>query len=177
MEQEYHLEFFTATMYKWYTVLQFDECKDVIIDSLKFLVKNNRVKVYAYVIMPNHIHLLWKVQKGHKRENVQRDFLKFTAQQIRFFLQKNYPEKLEKLNVNLKDRKYQIWQRNSLSKELWGEKNVEQKLDYIHHNPCQGKWNLCKIPENYDYSSAKFYLLNIKNLKTNDVEFLTHYKD
>jgi len=173
METEYHIEFFTATMYKWYSVLQFDECKDVIINSLKFLTSNKRIKVYAYVIMPNHIHLLWRIEKGHLRKDVQRDFLRFTGQQIKFFLQKKYPDKLEKLKVGLKDRKYQIWQRNSLSKELWGEEILIQKLDYIHNNPCQGKWQLCDVAEKYNYSSAMYYFTNKNNPITNDESFLT----
>ncbi|WP_237143994.1 hypothetical protein [Pontibacter pamirensis] len=38
--------------------------------------------------MPNHIHLLWKMEEPHKREDVQRDFLKYTSQQMKFVLKK-----------------------------------------------------------------------------------------
>ena len=47
---------------------------------------------------------------------------------------------------------------------------LEQKLDYIHHNPLSEKWKLAEQPANYNYSSAKFYLLNEENFN-----FLTHY--
>jgi putative transposase len=56
--------------------------------------------------MPNHLHLIWQIQLGHKRQNVQRDFLKFTAQQIRFDMQINHIEWLKEFAVNAKDRKY-----------------------------------------------------------------------
>jgi hypothetical protein len=92
--------------------------KDVIIDSLKFLVKEKRVQVNTFVIMSNHIHLIWQVQKGFVRKNVQRDFLKFTSQTIKRDLKKNHPAVLEKFLVNAKDRKYQIWERNPLSLDL-----------------------------------------------------------
>jgi len=108
--------------------------------------------------MPNHLHLIWRINNGHKREDVQRDFLKYTAQQIRFDLQANHPQVLEKFRVNAKDRTYQIWERNPLSVDLFGKEMVEQKLQYIHLNPLQAKWNLVEKPEAYVYSSAQFYL-------------------
>jgi putative transposase len=46
------------------------------------MVKEKRIEVNAFTIMSNHIHLIWQIQDGHERENVQRDFLKFTSQTI-----------------------------------------------------------------------------------------------
>jgi putative transposase len=48
------------------------------------------------------------VQPGNKREQVQRDFLKFTAQQIKSDLSLHHPKVLEHFYVNAADRKYQI---------------------------------------------------------------------
>jgi putative transposase len=168
----YHQTFFTATIYKWISVLQYEECKQIIVDSLNFLVEKKRVRVFAFVIMPNHIHLIWQIQEGHSKENVQRDFLKFTGQQIKFYLEKNDNNLLKQLEVNLKDRKYQIWQRNALSIPIWTPKVLEQKLNYIHLNPIQEKWKLCTYPEEYKFSSARFYFEN----KTM-FSFLCHYLD
>jgi putative transposase len=58
--------------------------------------------------MPNHIHLIWKVNNNLKREDVQRDFMKYTAQQIKFDLHKFHPLVLEHFKVEAKDRQYQI---------------------------------------------------------------------
>lgn len=49
---------------------------------------------------------------------------------------------------------------------------VEQKLDYIHLNPLQEHWNLASAPENYRWSSAKFYLTG-----KDEFEILTHYRE
>ncbi len=35
---------------------------------------------------------------------------------------------------------------------------IKQKLNYMHDNPCSGKWNLCSSPIEYIHSSAKYYL-------------------
>jgi len=88
--------------------LQKIKYKNIIIDSLKFLVLNKRVLIYGFVLMPNHIHIIWQMQPGNKPSDVQRDFFKFTSQQMKFDLQKNYPKVLEHFKVNLKDRKYQV---------------------------------------------------------------------
>ena len=146
--------------------------KDIIIDSLEFLVKANRCVVFGLIIMPNHIHLIWRITNEHKREHVQRDFLKFTGQQIRFKLMDRNPSPLSRFEVNLKDRKYQLWQRNSLSVDIYSREVLEQKLDYIHANPVSGKWNLAPDFVQYKYSSASFYEDN-----TSEFKFLSHYME
>jgi len=84
-----------------------------------------------------------------------REVLKFTSQTIIRDLQKNHPAVLEKFYVGAKDRKYQIWERNPLSIDLWTKEVFMQKMEYIHYNPVAA--GLCVYPENYKYSSAKFY--------------------
>jgi hypothetical protein len=76
---------------------------------------------------------------------------------------------LNELLVNAKDRKYQVRERNSLGVPLWKPLVFEQKLDYIHNNPV--KAGFCQCPEDYKYSSARFYEKNEK-----DWVFLTHHK-
>ena len=66
--------FFTATNLEWKSLLAQDKYKDIIIESRRFLVKNKRVIIYGFVIMYNHIHIIWQLQAGRKREDVQRDF-------------------------------------------------------------------------------------------------------
>ena len=163
-------QFFTATVQNWKRILEPDKYKDVIIDSLRFLVTENRIKLNAFVIMDNYIHLIWQMQPNIKPADVQRDFLKYTAQKIKADLQKNHPDILAQLKVNSKDRKYQLWKRNALSVELISDKVYQQKLDYIHYNPINA--GLCNLPEEYRYSSASFYELN----KT-EWRFLTHFNE
>ncbi|MCC9165461.1 transposase [Pontibacter harenae] len=79
MFEQRHIAFFTATILEWKHLLKPDKYKNLIIESLRFLVENKRVKVYGFVIMPNHLHLLWKMEEPHRRENVLRDFLKYTT--------------------------------------------------------------------------------------------------
>jgi hypothetical protein len=49
-------------------------------------------------------------------------------------------------------------------KECYSLEFIKQKLNYIHFNPCAGKWNLANIPENYVHSSAAFYGNGVQGL-------------
>jgi REP element-mobilizing transposase RayT len=108
--------------------LQVNTCKDIIINSLGFLVEMGSIRVFGFSIMNNHVHLIWQMLGEHKPDAVQRDFLKYTAQQIKFHLQNNDPELLERCKVKAKDRKYQIWKRNALSIDIYSEEVMLQKL-------------------------------------------------
>ena len=153
-----HPQFVTITALDWKPLIRSDKSKQLIVDSLDFLVRSNRIKVFAFVIMDNHMHLVWQVLVGQTQVAVQRDFLKYVSQQIKFDLEKSDPEFLSEFEVNLKDRKYQFWQRNSLCVELRTPMVYEQKLEYIHNNPV--KAGICKVPEEYKWSSGRFYELN-----------------
>jgi putative transposase len=163
-------QFFTATNLEWQNLLGPDKYKDVVVESLRFLVNDQRILLHSFVIMSNHIHLIWQMQPCVDPETVQRDFLKYTAQKIKADLKKCHPTVLEQFRVDAKDRKYQFWERNALSIELRTEAVLLQKLGYIHYNPVRA--GLCLLPADYKYSSAMFYETGIDNWG-----FLTHYRD
>jgi REP element-mobilizing transposase RayT len=101
-------QFFTAVCTDWLPLLENDECKEAILRGLKYGVQTKEVGVAGFVIMPNHIHIIWRMSAETKRENLQRDFLKITAKQIIDILQKEEPAMIKKITVNLKDRKLQV---------------------------------------------------------------------
>ena len=43
------------------------------------------------------------------------------------------------------------------AKDIHNEKFLHHKIDYIHHNPVSGKWNLAEDFASYEHSSAAFY--------------------
>ena len=168
--EEHFPAFITITCYNWERLLARSQEKEIIIESLRFLVGKNRIKVHAFVLMDNHFHLIWRVSKGYTREAVQRDFLRYTAQQILKNFRNENAAILKRIEVNLKDRRYQVWQRNSLSIELRSPEVYQQKLNYIHQNPV--KAGISELEEVYKYSSARYYLLNEKNW-----EFISNAED
>ncbi len=61
------LYFWTATINNWYKLLNDDALKDVIVSSLKYLSKKKKIEVYAFVIMPNHVHFMADVRNEWQR--------------------------------------------------------------------------------------------------------------
>jgi putative transposase len=111
--------FFTATILQWKHLLCDDEKKDIIVSSLDFLVNDKRIKVYGFVLMPNHIHIIWQIQDVFEKWKVQISFLRFTAQQMKLRLSDLNSQALEDYKVKASDRNYQLWEHNRLSIELW----------------------------------------------------------
>ena len=52
--------FWTATIINWQHLLREDRFKEVIIQSLRTLSVKSLADIFAFVIMPNHIHLIWR---------------------------------------------------------------------------------------------------------------------
>jgi len=163
----YWPQFYTATILEWKPLLSQDKYKNYIIESLQYLVINKRITLFAFVIMKNHIHLIWQALADCTPEKIQSSFMKFTARKMKLDLEKQHPLALEKFKVNAKDREYQFWERNPLGIDLYTHAVFMQKLEYIHWNPV--KAGLCSLPEEYYYSSAKFYHTGI-----DDFGMLTH---
>lgn len=73
-----------------------------------------------------------------------------------------------------KDRgkKHNVFKHHSDIKLCYSKSIVEQKLDYIHHNPVQKKWNLVEDYVDYIHSSAAYYELDFQRQFN-----VTHYME
>jgi putative transposase len=60
--------YWTSTIYQWKHLLKRDKYKQVIVDSLLNLHQRKKVKVYGFVVMPNHLHLLWEMLEMNGEE-------------------------------------------------------------------------------------------------------------
>src|SRR5665647_96175 len=74
MPLSYYTEFITGTIYNWEHLLKDDDCKQIVIDSFHWLTKNKKCTVNAFVVMPNHFHMLWKISDGLERKDAQGAF-------------------------------------------------------------------------------------------------------
>jgi putative transposase len=122
--------------------------------------------------MPNHLHLIWELKIKNGGESPHASFNKATAQFMVNDLKESHKMVLPYFEVKEKDRNFHIWQRDPMAILMDSREKLEQKLSYIHNNPLHEKWNLAKRPEDYYWSSAKFYETGI-----DDFGFITHYGD
>jgi REP element-mobilizing transposase RayT len=166
----YYPVFFTATIKGWKNLLKPEKYKIIILKNLQHLVHENKIILFAYCIMNNHIHLIWQIKGEHKPSEIQKHFLENTSKQIKGDLQIYHPEVLKMFVSTQKDRSYHFWKRRPLSIELYTPKVFDQKLDYIHFNPVNA--GICEYPEQYLYSSAQFYYDG-----KDEWNMLTHYNE
>jgi REP element-mobilizing transposase RayT len=142
-------------------LLQNDIFKDVIISSLAHLSDAKKIEVFAFVIMPNHLHMIWRILENNGKETTQGSFLKFTAHEFKKMLKGNDSE-LSNYAKAAHNKNYEFWQRDSMAIVLYTKHVAYQKLKYIHSNPLAKRWKLVDDPCDYKYSTAKFYEQGIK---------------
>ena len=162
--------FITITCYSWISLLQITNTYDAVYKWFDWLKKERHyVAGYVPIVigMPNHIHALIAFSKTKKNTNINKiigNGKRFLAYEIIDRLKEAANVSLlKKLSdaVEITDRKrgklHEVYEDSFDIKECLTQKFIKQKLDYIHNNPCSGKWMLAECPENYVHSSAKFY--------------------
>jgi REP element-mobilizing transposase RayT len=149
--------FVTSSIHCWINLLNENKFKDVIIESMNYLSEKKAMDVFAFVIMPNHIHLIIRSFFNEGIEAPYSSFLKHTAHSFKKLLKDEMGHRLKYFTVKASNKQYAFWQRDSLAVQLFSPKVAFQKLDYIHHNPHSEKWNLASDTACYYYSSASFY--------------------
>jgi REP element-mobilizing transposase RayT len=164
--------FWTDTIKDWNKLLENDHHKMIIINCWKELVTRKKICIYGFVIMPNHLHILWEMLDKNGKETPYGSFNKFTSHQFLDRLRGQPFKKLNRYQEITIERKHRFWQRDPLAINIKARPVAEQKLDYIHLNPLQEHWNLAQKPEDYKWSSARFY-------ETGEDEFgiITHYRE
>lgn len=154
--------FWTATINSWMKLLMNDQYKDIIISSFRYLSNAGKIDVLAFVIMPNHIHVIWRINAMNGKETAQGSFLKYTAHEFRKLLMGEDPAALSLYAVDASNKLHEFWQRDPLAIHLYSREVAYQKLDYLHRNPTAKHWQLVDDYLNYRYSSVRFYELGIK---------------
>jgi putative transposase len=164
--------FVTTSCYKHLKLLESSSCKLIIANSLNFIALKYKISILGYVIMPNHIHVLFYFNEENKLSDSMRDLKKFCAFEIRKYLEFSESSLLNLIRIENDKQVFKVWEDRFDDVWIGSKELLETKLEYIHQNPLQSHWNLSEYPENYKYNSAAFYLGNLEN-----VVDLTDYRD
>jgi len=138
-------------------IFRAESSKRIILDSLHFLRSTGRVKLYCFVIMPNHIHLIGQFGSAYSIADAVRDFKRHTARMvIRQLLAENDQAAVQTLRQRNRDNRqeFKVWEDGYDARDIFTLEFLEQKMNYIHYNPCQPHWNLIELPEDYPFSST-----------------------
>ncbi len=132
-----HLYYFFDRQNRW----------SILANSLKYCQREKQLKIYSFVFMLNHIHL---IVRSPNVSGFVCDFKKFTSREFRKNIENTEPNVL-KLFLDA-DGKYEFWEKTNMPKIVETEEFYFQKVNYIHNNPV--KKNYVAVPEYWYWSSA-----------------------
>ena len=152
--------FVTSTIVEWMPVFTIQKYFDIVIQSLRFCKNQKGLKLYAFVILDNHFHL---IVSGPELSSTLASLKKFTAKEIIAQLEQDnrhwllnqfaFYKKKSKTESN-----YQVWQEGIHPQLIINSEMLVQKIEYIHYNPV--RLGLVDTPEHWRYSSSRNYSLN-----------------
>ena len=149
--------FMTMTVNHWLPVFTRPETVDIVLDSWRWLQRNEDFRLHGYVILENHIHLVARspdISATIKRSK------SYTARAIIDHLRERNVRGLLDLMALFKrahktESTYQFWEEGSHPQRIETEHVMRQKLDDIHQNPV--KRGFVDLPEHWRWSSAGDY--------------------
>jgi REP element-mobilizing transposase RayT len=157
-------QFCTFTCYKWLPLIEETDCYDSVYKWFAYL-HFKQIGVTAFVIMPNHVHvLLYFPAPDYNLNSIIGNAKRFLAYAIiKQLKETNNTALIKRLQEGVTNREKQkgqlhkVFEESFDAKPIYTEAFFQQKLNYIHHNPVSGKWNLVSDYTTYAHSSAAYY--------------------
>jgi len=145
----------------------------ILIESLKFVLSKYQAVLFAYVLMPSHIHLVIAMPEKKSISDLLRDFKKYTSTRIRQQLEKEgKSDTIERLRMNAEDKKnqmFKLWMDRFDDLVIDDDETMQIKIEYIHNNPV--KAGFVEQPELWEFSSARNYILGDHSLMSVSVDW------
>lgn len=137
-------------------ILKLKSDKQDLLSSIRKYQERKGFKIYGFVLMDNHVHLIMEVCEENNISKVMQVLLLSYSTKYR--------------------RKYpyvgHVWQGRFKSKPIMNEGYFIENLNYIHNNPVRA--GMVSNPSEYIYSSAKFYQ-GIKNKEMDEYIKISRY--
>jgi putative transposase len=153
-----HLYFITASITDWRHLFITSKYATIPLNSLSWLQQQNRIVLFAFVIMPSHLHAIIKPLSDAIGIILQQ-FGSFTAHEILKKLRADHQtDVLIAFQQGKRDQRHEhsIWQ-DIQAKNIYSSDVLWQKMEYIHQNPVAKNWQLVEDRADYPYSSAGYY--------------------
>ncbi|HXL56696.1 MAG TPA: transposase [Chitinophagaceae bacterium] len=162
------LYYITYTCYNWLYLFSITNSYNLVYKWFNYLKNTAQIKVTAYVIMPNHVHvILFFPNENYNLNTIISNAKRFMAYEMVSCLKQLDENKiLQQLEGGLSEREKKKGQLHKVFKDSFDAKPIYikpfllQKIQYIHLNPGRGKWKLVEDWREYKHSSASFYELN-----------------
>src|SRR6185312_5247576 len=116
IRDQFAMHFLTFTIVDWVDLFTRKLYRDIIIENLSYCRKHKGLKVHAFVIMSNHVHLILSSETGRLSDTI-RDFKSYTSKQLIAAIKENDESRKDwmlnhfryKGMLNSRNEIYQIW--------------------------------------------------------------------
>lgn len=154
--------FLTFTAVEWTDLFTRKVYRDLLLTNMNYCRKHKALRVGAYVIMSNHLHVIWRSEKG-RLSDVIRDFKSYCTKQLIESIKTENESRRDGLLRTFRyhaghtnqNKEYKIWRGDNHPEEITSQEFMLSKLAYIHQNPVRAGW--VRKPEDWLYSSASNY--------------------
>jgi len=129
------------------------EARDVMAYHLARECKLEKAALYAYVVMPHHIHMVVRLRPDQSVRDFMRIFKVNTGRAVSCILT---AAELAQFDQQRGLNRNTFWQRSFRSIVIESEQMFWQKVDYVHMNPVRAGY--VEHPEDFVWSSARLVL-------------------
>ncbi|HWB25111.1 MAG TPA: transposase [Chitinophagaceae bacterium] len=163
IRDQHGVYFITFSVVQWVDVFTRRCYIDTLLNSLQYCIKNKGLRIHAWCLMSNHLHLILSAENGNL-SGLLRDFKSFTAKEILQQIAGNKEESRKSWMLwlfkqagsgNSRNENSQFWQQDNQPVQLQTVEFTLIKLNYLHNNPV--KAGIVDKAENYLFSSARDY--------------------
>ena len=154
-----HAHYVTYSCFRRWPLLTRERTRRWVIHAIEHTRQVQNVAVWAYVIMPEHVHVLLLPRRGDYAMRRILASLKFPVARAakEYLIRTGQNGWIERLTVS--DRQpctFRFWQPGGgYDHNVFKEKTVETIVDYIHANPVRR--GLTATPTDWEWSSARFW--------------------
>jgi len=156
--EKHDLCFVTTTIEDFIPIFTIPDNARIIVSNLAFYRKRHGFLLHAYVVMPEHIHILLQLMGRIDLQRLMASFKRYTAKQLlQWCREQDKRDWLETFARRgaVDGEDYSVWQRSFRSVPISGEQDALVKMEYIHGNPVRK--GLVEYSQDWTYSSAAAY--------------------
>jgi len=150
-----HAHFLTFSCYRRLPLLTKDRTRNWFIEALEKAREQHQLDLWAWVIMPEHVHLLiYPRQPEYRMKAILAFIKKPVGSKAIGYLRRYAPHFLEKLTVSHKSRTYRrFWQAGpGQDHNLYEPEAIHKVAEYIHNNLVRR--GLVSHPDDWLWSSS-----------------------
>ena len=168
------LHFVTFSCYRRRPMLGAARARHCFVQILDQVRSRHRFQLIGYVVMPEHVHLLVSEPKKGTPSKVLQVLKQKVSRALQKRLRKSSSAQLTLRFAAVEPSAPAFWQRRFYDFNVWSEKKVKEKLDYMHRNPVERK--LVLHPKDWAWSSWSHYekgetgLIRIDTVETKEIQ-------